>query len=129
MIYHLDEHISERFTETVEGRGLDVVSIDRLRRKGLDEASNRLLAARLSRVLVSYDVRDYSLLHHAWQVWSTAWVSDNPPRHAGIALLHSHNHADFDDIVDALLELAEAVDDATNRLFVWNYGRGWAELV
>ena len=68
MIYHLDEHISERLTEIAERRGLDVVSVDRLDLKGLDDASNLLFAAQRSRVLVTYDVRDYTLLHRAWHV-------------------------------------------------------------
>lgn len=128
MIFHLDEHVSERFTELAERRGVDVTSIDRLGLKGLDDASNLLLASRAGRVLMTYDVRDYTLLHHAWQIWSSAWMTENPPRHAGIALIHSNKHASFDNIVDAHIELDNVVDVAENRLFVWNYGKSWTEI-
>jgi hypothetical protein len=128
MIFHLDEHVSERFTELAERSGLDVTSIDRLGLKGLDDASNILLAAQTGRVLVTYDVRDYTLLHHAWQIWSSAWMAEHPPQHAGIALIHSDKRAGFDGIVAALIELGDAIGVAANRLFVWNYGKGWTEI-
>jgi Domain of unknown function (DUF5615) len=129
MIYHLDEHVSERLTETAEDRDLDVVSIDRLGLQGLDDVSNLLWAARSARVLVTYDVRDYTLLHRAWHVWSHAWVIDNPPRHAGIALIHSSKHAGIDEIVEALIQLSEIVDIPENRLLSWDYPEGWTEIV
>jgi hypothetical protein len=127
MIYHFDEHVSERLTELAENQGLDTTSIDRLDLKGLDDASNLLLSSRSGRVLVTYDVRDYALLHRAWQVWSSAWVAENPSRHAGMALIHSSKQASLNDIVAALIELGDLVDAALNRLFVWTYTKGWTE--
>ncbi|HEY7035050.1 MAG TPA: DUF5615 family PIN-like protein [Thermomicrobiales bacterium] len=128
MIFHLDEHISERLTERAVARGLDVVSVDRLGLKGLDDAANLLLAARTGRVLVTYDVRDYTLLHRAWLLWSTSWVADDPPQHAGIAVVHTAKLVGNNEIVDALVSLGELVDSSINRLFSWDHREGWTEL-
>jgi uncharacterized protein DUF5615 len=128
MIFHLGEHVSERLTDRAVDCGLDVVSVDRLGLKGLDDTANLLLAAQTGRVLVTYDIRDHTLFHKAWLLGSTSWVIGDPPRHAGIAAIHSAKTVGNEEIVEALVLLGESIDDADNRLFSWNHREGWSEI-
>jgi hypothetical protein len=129
MNFHLDEHVSERLTARAVFCGLDVVSVSRLGLKGLDDAANLLFAAQSGRVLVTHAVRDYTLLHKAWLLWSGSWVPDDPPRHAGIAVLHSAKHTGPDDIINALFLLCQSFIDPRNRLFSWDHREGWTEIL
>lgn len=62
----LDEDIQAGLAEALRRRGLDAVHLQELKRKGLADAAVLTLAAEQGRCLVSYNIRDFVLLHNAY---------------------------------------------------------------
>jgi hypothetical protein len=119
---YLDEQASERLREALERLGHDVTSADRLARKGLSDALDLLFAAEANRVLISYDIKDFELLHEVWHFWTQSWgVAD---RHAGILLIHTFNKPAIDEIAAAIDQIANEHETFENRIFVWKRGIG-----
>ena len=117
---YLDEHASERLTEALGGLGLKATSANRLQRKGLSDALHLLYAAESNRVLITYDVKDFTLLHEAWQFWTRLWGV--AARHAGILLIYSTNKPRIDEIDEAITRLGNELDTFENRVFSWKRG-------
>lgn len=84
---YLDEDVTERLTESLLDLGLDATSVNRLGYKGRKDPQQLLTAARLRRVFITYNTRDFVLLHEAWHAWSAAWDARDAARHSGILLL------------------------------------------
>ena len=126
LVCYLDEHASERLTEALVGLGLDATSANRLQRKGLSDALHLLFAAESNRVLVTYDVKDFTLLHEAWHHWIRAWGV--AARHAGILLIYSTNKPGIDEVAEAIDRLSNEHADFENRAFSWKRGIGWTEV-
>lgn len=122
---YLDEHASERLTETLEGLGLDATSANRLQRKGLSDALHLLYAAESNRVLITYDVKDFTLLHEAWQFWTRSWGV--AARHAGI-LIYSVHKPQINEVAAAIAQLGNEHDTLENRVFSWRRRIGWTEV-
>jgi predicted nuclease of predicted toxin-antitoxin system len=71
--FYLDENVSDRMGEALERRGHDVLITRNLRSVGVDDARQLANAARLGRLLVTHNRRDFVLLHRAWRRWSHDW--------------------------------------------------------
>jgi hypothetical protein len=126
---YLDEQISERLAEALEALGYDVVSVTRLGNKGLSDALHFMLAARAGRVVVTYDVEDFTLLHEAWQAWPHEWNVTPLPRHAGVLLIKPYTGLDAVTLAGLIHRLASAYPSIDNRLFAWNQRTDWQEIV
>jgi len=126
----LDENVTVRLVDALANLGIDAISANR-DYKGFDDATLLLTAAELKRVLVTYNIIDFLLLHRAWLAWSSAWVLNAIPQHAGILLVHSAPGYDYARIAG---EIKTFVDDEEhgveipNRVFAWNSSKGWNEL-
>lgn len=62
----LDEDVQAGLAEALRRRGLDAVHLQELENKGLADAAVLALAAEQGRCLISYNVRDFVLLHNAY---------------------------------------------------------------
>jgi hypothetical protein len=123
---YLDEQTSERLGEALERLGHDVTSANKLKRKGLSDALHLLLAADANRVLISYDIKDFKLLHEAWHFWTQSWGVAN--HHAGILLIHTFNKPAIGEVAAAIDQIANEQDILENRVFIWKRGIGWKEI-
>ena len=124
---YLDEHASERLTEALERLGHDdATSANRLRRKGLSDALHLLFAAESNQVLISYDIKHFTLLHEAWNFWTRAWGV--AARHAGILLIYTYNRPEIHEVAEAIHQIANEYDNFENRVFEWKRGVGWKEI-
>jgi hypothetical protein len=85
--FSLDENVSERTADVLDELGHDVVTARQLRSKGIDDARQLTLAARFGRTFVTYNHRDFLLLHRAWRLWSHDWSATARAWHAGILIL------------------------------------------
>jgi hypothetical protein len=127
--FYLDEHVSERLTDTLHTLGVDATSAGRTGNKGLNDALQLLVASRLGRTLVTYDVEDFTLLHEAWHSWSRAWNATAVARHAGILMIYSSRGVSLMELANELHRFAGTEVAIDNRLFAWNRKVGWHEVV
>lgn len=124
-----DHNFSRPLVLLLRGRRHDVVTS---REIGLDRASDGLHlleSANLRRILLTYNERDFLLLHDAWLRWSMAWGVQ--PRHAGVIAMPqrqrwSPSHA----LAEIETVLGRAIDPASeggmgNQLWMWRPARGW----
>ena len=83
----------------------------------------QLLTARSGWVLVTYNRRDFAMLHDAWQTWAVAFGSALPP-HPGILVLdHAPPAAQAGAVVSLL---AAPGGPLANELLWWHRGGGWS---
>lgn len=125
---YLDEDVTERLTEALLDLGLDATSVNRLGHKGLKDPQQLLMAARLQRVFVTYNTRDFVLLHEAWHAWSTAWDAKDAARHHGILLLYPKKGDAVQHLARALHRFAFDHVTVDSRAFAWTRARDWYEL-
>jgi hypothetical protein len=123
----LDENVSELLIPLLALLGYDAVSVGRLGWKGHSDADQLLAAASLGRVVVTYDVDDYELLHLAWHAWAAAWNVTPLPTHPGILTIRSSKGLTAQDIASAIDGLMKQESKLTNRFFGWTVQRGWEE--
>jgi hypothetical protein len=128
LAFYLDEQVPELLAVILRSLGYDVVSANQLGNKGLHDGRQLLIAARAGRVMVTYNVKDFTLLHRSWLDWSVAWRVEDAARHAGVLLIHASKGLTSRVIADAMVEVDESGDDLTNRLMGWHAARGWHEI-
>lgn len=113
----------------LRGRGHDVITSREL---GLDRASDGLHlleAAKRRRILLTYNERDFLLLHDAWLRWSAAWGVQ--PLHCGVLMLPQRQRWSPTHVlveIETVLERATAsASDGgmTKQLWMWRPARGW----
>lgn len=127
MRFYLDESVSERVTDSLAALGFDATSADRLGHKGRRDTEQMIIAARLHRVLVTYDTNDFILLHDAWRSWPSDWGLKDEPRHAGVLVIYPSKGIRAVEIAGLISQLVTTNPDLTNRLFGWSSRRGWEE--
>lgn len=126
---YADHNASRDLTALLRGRGHDVV---RTRDLGLDRATDGLqllTAATFGRVFLTYNERDFVLLHDAWLRWSAAWQV--APTHVGIIILPQDQYWEPARAVDEIetvfrRQLGSALPSAIhNWLWMWRSLPGW----
>lgn len=92
----LDAHISgPRIARALRQRGYDVRAADEERQlDGLDDEQLLELAVEESRVMVTFDVKDFTVLARRW--------AEAGRSHAGLGIVVGIDHSEFGTIVDAL---------------------------
>lgn len=128
--FFLDENVTERLVNALADQGIDAISANR-DHKGSDDATLLLVATELRRVLVTYNVSHFALLHRAWIAWSTAWDLDPPRSHAGIMLIHPAPSFGYERMANEISAFATNLGQTTvleNRAYAWNSIQRWHEL-
>ncbi|MDQ3703174.1 MAG: DUF5615 family PIN-like protein [Chloroflexota bacterium] len=99
---------------------------------GLERARDHghfLEAAQRGWILVTYNWKDFRLLHDAWREWPPAWGIDPAPQHAGILVIPAPDRPRGRWLAaEAAERLAAFVAEAsplTNTLHRWFSGAGW----
>ena len=126
----LDENVTERLADALIKLGIDAVSSNQ-DYKGSDDSSLLVIAAALDRAILTYNSREFALLHLAWIAWSDAWNVVPPPSHAGILLINSAPGFDSTRLAAEVASFATGRDQThslANRAFAWSSTRGWQEL-
>ena len=124
----LDENVSERLAEELRRLGYDVATTAALGRKGATDVSQLSFAARMRRVLITYDTGHYEMLHEAWRMWSVDWSVADRAHHAGILLLPDPGVLPTIEAARVIGELLARACALGNRLFVWEVASGWHEI-
>jgi hypothetical protein len=128
LAFYLDEQVPELLVTVLRSSGYDAVTANQLGNKGLHDGRQLLIATNAGRVLVTYNAKEFTLLHRSWQDWSSAWQVDDVARHAGIMLIYSSRGLGSQEIARAIVGFAGTTNDQTNRLVAWNSTTGWREV-
>lgn len=126
--FYLDEQVSELLTTALQALGYDATSANRLGNKGLHDGLQLLIAANQGRVLVTYNYKDFTLLHRSWRDWTTDWSIQDHRRHSGIMLIRSSQGIRARTLAAAIDGLAQTTNDLSSRLVEWSQSSGWSEL-
>ena len=124
----LDENVSESLAPALQSLGHDAVTTTELGRKGATDVSQLSFAARMRRVLITYDTGHYEMLHEAWRTWSADWSVADRAHHAGILLLPDLGVLPTIEAARVIGELLARACTLGNRLFVWEVASGWHEI-
>jgi predicted nuclease of predicted toxin-antitoxin system len=81
--FYLDNDVSLRLVPLLVAVGHGVTDARSSGLTGATDDTQLLFAAREGRVLVTYDRRDFALLHDAWLTWTASFGLELPP-HSGI---------------------------------------------
>jgi hypothetical protein len=128
LTFYLDEQVPELLAVDLRALAFDVVTANQQGNKGLHDGQQLLIAASAGRVIVTYNVKDFTLLHRSWRDWSAAWQVSEATRHAGIMLIYSSKGVGASVIASAIAEFAESVEELTNRLVAWHSSTGWRDV-
>ncbi len=130
LVFYLDENFPEVMAALLIALGFEAVSTNSLGRKGARDHNQLLFAAQTERVVVTYNVADFLLLHDAWRDWSAAWgTSPTVARHAGILIFHQDKRGfPVATIAQLIADLVGRSGSLENRCFVWKRVTGWREV-
>jgi Domain of unknown function (DUF5615) len=125
--FYLDESLTEQLVTLLIALGHDAVSTNALGRKGIRDHQQLLFAANEQRILITFNIADFVLLHEAWRDWSAAWgTSPDVARHAGIlAIQQDKRGLSAQQLATVVHDLVEREESLANRLFVWQRATGW----
>ena len=114
--WYIDEDAMRRaFINALREAGLDVVTVADVNRFGISDADQLAWATEHNRVLYTFNVRDFSLLH-------TQWLPSGK-RHAGIVVVPRQRYS-IGDQLKGILNLSNhlAAEEMVNRLvYLSNY--------
>lgn len=121
--FYLDNDVSLGLVPLLEARGHPVASARALGLTRAGDHAQLLVAVRRQAILVTYNLKDFVLLHDAWRTWPAELQSQFPP-HAGILAL---DHAPVSEQIAAIDDLLDGVPPSTvrNEMFSWRREHGW----
>lgn len=121
--FYLDNDVFLRLVPLLVAGGHAVSSARELGLASAGDEAQLLTAVRREAILVTYNRRDFELLHDAWITWPAAFDLDLPA-HPGILALAHAPVADQFDAIDGLIETT-APSALQNTMYSWRPGRGW----
>jgi hypothetical protein len=89
-----------------------------------------LTAAQRGWILVTYDWKDFRLLHDAWREWPPAWGVAPAPQHAGILVLPAPGAGRWtpDEAAVRLADFVAGAPPLDNTLHRWFPSPGWVRF-
>lgn len=120
---HFDHNVAADLLPLLRGAGHDIVTADELSLSAATDAEHLLAAAEDKRVLLTYNARDFLLLHDAWRRWSTAWRVMR--HHAGILILTAPPALSIPESAREVDALLAAQLPLTDQLYRWGRSGGW----
>ncbi|HLI27520.1 MAG TPA: DUF5615 family PIN-like protein [Chloroflexota bacterium] len=125
--FYIDNCLSPKIADELQHRQHQAAAT-RHRQLGRAGDHEQLLTAYQNReILVTGNLRDFLLLHDAWCLWLSAFVTPSPPSHLGILVVPQQ----YWDPATAAHELALFVTSGrvlTNRVYRYRRGHGWEQL-
>jgi hypothetical protein len=122
---YVDEDISRALVELLRSGGHDVLTADEAGNRSAPDQTHLLVAAQLRRLLVTYNARDFRLLHGAWLEWSEAWAPRPSPEHGGILILRQPPRLTDVQASREIDLVANAGGTLANQLLIWTPSRSW----
>ncbi len=124
--FYLDEPVADPQAGLLRQRGHDVITTTQANNKGNSDVQQLLYATCTGCILITYNRRDYTMLHEARHELAHAWNVVVETLHPGILLPPPPNRLGIADAardVDALV----GRQDIVNRLLIRKVPVGWTE--
>jgi hypothetical protein len=128
--FYQEEPVSDLTAARLVELGHSNVDAKQILPRGTSDHTHLATAARLRRILLTINSKDFRLLHAAWRDWFLEWGEPPYPRHAGILIIPqppSRSPIAGAELVHALVASLTAGESLDHRLFWWSSGLGWRE--
>ncbi|MGN6813657.1 MAG: DUF5615 family PIN-like protein [Thermomicrobiales bacterium] len=122
---YCDHNIARQLVSLLRRAGYDVLTADEIGLAAAKDDQQLLTAAQRGRTLLTYDAKDFWLLHRAWLRWTGAWNVSR--QHRGILLLPQPSKPSNSDMAQAVDSLLGSELQLANKLYRWK-STGWQEL-
>lgn len=121
--FHLDQNVSSQIGVGLESLGHTVVTAYALGMGEADDEEHLLVPAHHRRIVVTYNRKDFILLHHAWLRWQEHWQIEH--LHSGILIVPDKRPIfPYVQAIDTLSQ--ERYGGFDNQLYEWRNG-AWGE--
>jgi hypothetical protein len=118
---YADHNIRRDVRDAMRARGHALTITGDLGLGRATDDAQLLVAAEHGLILLTYNHKDFVLLHDAWRRWSTAWGVS--PRHVGIIVPKAQWSAERASAeIDRLLAAVASFEDA---FYEWHGALGW----
>jgi hypothetical protein len=128
--FYQEEPISDFTAGKLVTLGHSIVDAMRILPRGTSDHAHLATAARLHRILLTTNAKDFRLLYAAWRDWFLEWGDRPYPRHAGILIIAqppSLSPIAVAELIHAFVDSLAIDESLDNRLFWWTSGLGWRE--
>lgn len=123
--FYIDHNGPARLAALLSEQGFPTATA---RAEGLHKATDDhqlIHAAQTERVLITFNRKDFLLLHQAWCRWPQEWGLNPCPQHAGVFILDQQT---AEEIVSHVEEILARQVTLTNQLHDWSKANGWRGL-
>ncbi|MBI2761352.1 MAG: DUF5615 family PIN-like protein [Chloroflexi bacterium] len=121
--FYLDHNVSVQIAYRLQAAGHTVTTAHQLGlSRGRDEV-HFLLAAQRGWTLITYNRKDFVLLHDAWLLWSASWGVT--PTHAGVLVSAQRNTVPHDLMAAEIDSLVQSNAPLLNQLYEWRPASRW----
>jgi hypothetical protein len=125
--FYLDEPVAEDQASALRQHRHNVVTTRLMGNKGNSDVQQLLFATRSGRILITYDLRDYPILHEAWHELARLWGVGVVTLHPGIVIIPPTHRLAVAEAARVIHDLVSR-EDLRNRLLRWKPSTGWVEI-
>jgi len=125
-LFFLDENVAEPLGHHLDSLGHDILSARAAGMKGASDFRQLLYCARSTRTMVTYDVKDFELLHETWMVLAREWQVDRMVIHHGILIIPPPSRLS-NSSASVEIDTLERIGPLADRLVAWKPSEGWRE--
>lgn len=131
MDFYLDEDVSAASAHRLIVLGNDAMDARGAVAHATKDHQHLALATRLGRILVTYNVDDFVLLHLAWREWFEEFGKPPLADHGGIIIVPQPPDLTALEAADLIHDFVDhqTMVGLRNRLFRWTALNGWQEIV
>lgn len=125
--FYLDNDVSLGLVPLLEHRGHTTQTARDLGLTTAGDDAQLLEAVQRQAILLTYNRKDFELLHDAWRTWAPALGLEMPPHPGILALAHAPVLEQIE-AVDALSR-GETIEALVNQMLFWSHGAGWRRRI
>jgi len=122
--FYLDNDLANEYRFRIQDKGHDALLRRRYGQKRATDDQQLLTTAQPERILVTHNVKDFVLIHHAWRLWPAA-LGVPWPDHPGILVVPQSTERSIARTVDDLDRLVRSGRRLANEMYQLTVTGGW----